>query len=328
MSARLRGEALLGFIVLTSAVVNGQTRSRQINEAQSVERPETLIALAGLDPAVARDIRSDLAEKAFPSAEARLIAQIGKVANPHVLLEILGGVFFLDSNYLQSAVAYKKAENYGVLSENARFTLAMSYIELKRSTWARDELLRLIREKPRQALYRYWLGRLAYDDQKFVDAVANFDRAIEIDDRFVRAYDGRGLAEEAAGNVNSAEQSYRRANILNREQGRRYAFPPLDYGALLVKLGRYSEAASLLNESLTIDPSLAKAHYERGRLEEQTSHPDKAIQDLTEAAKLDPKDPSPVYALYRLYAKLGNKELAAAMIARFRALEVQSRNTR
>ncbi len=234
----------------------------------------------------------------------------------------------MDSNYLQSAIAYKKAEKYGVLSENARFTLAMSYIELKRSNWARDELLRLIRDQPRQALYRYWLGRVDYDNQKFADAVANFNRAIEIDDSFVRAYDGRGLAEEAAGNVSAAEQSYRRANALNRGQGSRYAFPPLDYAALLVKLGRYSEAGLLLNEALTIDPSLAKAHYERGRLEEQTSHPDVAVQEFAAAAKLDPSDPSPVYALYRLYTKSGKKELAAAMIARFRTLKAHSSTSR
>jgi tetratricopeptide (TPR) repeat protein len=276
---------------------------------------------------VAKDIQADLSKRAFSSAEAKLIAQIGKTSNPHVLLETLGGVFFLDSNYLQSAIAYKKAEKYGVLSENARFTLAMSYIELKRSNWARDELLRLIREQPRQALYPYWLARVDYGNQKFADAVANFNRAIEIDDSFVRAYDGRGLAEEAAGNLSAAEQSYRRANALNRERGSRYAFPPLDYGALLVKMGRYRDATSLLNEALTIDPSLAKAHYERGRLEEQTSRPEMAVQDFAAAAKLDPNDPSPVYALYRLYTKSGKKELAAAMIARFRILKAQSSST-
>jgi tetratricopeptide (TPR) repeat protein len=328
MNARLRGEAVLGFFLILSAALNAQVHSGDNSEIKPLEPAQAETALGSLDPAVARDIQSDLARKDFRSVEAKLIAQIDKTSNPHHLLEFLGGVFFLDSNYLESAIAYKKAENYGVLSDNSRFTLTMSYVELKRSTWARDELLRLIRANPRQALYRYWLGRIDYDDQKFADAVASFERAIEIDDRFVRAYDGRGLAEEAAGNLNSAEQSYRRANILNREQRSRYAFPPLDYGALLLKLGRYSQAASLLNEALTINPSLAKAHYERGRLEEQTSHPDRAIQDFTEAAKLDPKDPSPVYALYRLYAKLGNKELAATMIARFRELEAQSRNTR
>ncbi len=284
---------------------------------------------AGLDPAIASDIQSDLSRKAFSIAEAKLIEHIGDSKNREALLETLAGVFFLDANYLEAAIAYKKAESYAALSETARFTLVMSYIELKRARWAHDELLRLINESPRQALYHYWLGRLDYDEQKFSDGIASFNRAIEIDDRFLRAYDGRGLCDEAMGNISSAEESYQRANILNSEQGSHYAWPPLDYGAMLAKLARYKEATSLLNEALAIDPSLAKAHYELGRVEEQGSYPEEAIRDFAAAARLDPSDPSPVYALFRLYRKAGKEDLAAKAMARFRDLKArQSKDTR
>ena len=283
--------------------------------------PLERLQAAGLSPTAATAIQSDLSKKEFPQAEAKLIAEVEKSAHPEALLEILGGVFFLDHNYLQTAIAYKKAEKYGALTENARFTLVMSYIELKRSQWARDELLRLTKDKPAEPRYPYWLGRIDYDDQNFIEGIAKFNQAIAIDPQFVRAYDGRALCEEAIGDLAAAERSYRHANSLNREQPKHSGSPPLDYGTMLAKAGRFDEAVVLLKEALTIDPSSAKAYYQLGRIEEQRSHLETALQNFETAAKLDPQDPSPVYALFRLYTKKGEPQRAEAMRIRFRALK-------
>lgn len=280
------------------------------------------------DPATASEIRADLSAKAYAKAEEKLYARIQLSAHPKVLLEILGGVFFLDSKYLDSAIAFKKAEKYGVLTEGERFTLAMSYVELKRNAWARDELLRLKRDKPSQPLYPYWLGRLYYDDQQFAEAKANFKQALNLDAHFVRAYDGLGLCEEAMGNLSAAEENYKRANALNREQRKQLAWPPLDYGSMLRKAERYSEARALLNEALKIDPALAKAYYERGKLEESLSNREAAIRDLSTASSLNPNDPSSVYSLFRLYQQAGEANRAATMLARFRVLQQRADHSR
>jgi lipoprotein NlpI len=87
------------------------------------------------------------------------------------------------------------------------------------------------------------------------------------------------------------------------------------------KRGRFSPGS-------LYDPRMSKAHYERGRLEESLSERDAAIADFQAAASLDPNDPSPVYALFRLYKQAGEADLAATMIARFRALTVQANGVR
>jgi tetratricopeptide (TPR) repeat protein len=283
---------------------------------------------AETDPETANKIQNDLSAKAYVKAEEKLYARIEISARPKVLLEILGGVFFLDSKYLDSAIAFKKAEKDGVLSEGARFTLAMSYVELKRNGWARNELLRLRKEKPAQPRYPYWLGRLDYDDQRFAEARASFRQALEADSQFIRAYDGLGLCEEAMGNMTAAEENYRRANALNRQQEKRLAWPALDYGSMLRKTGRYAEARVLLNETLAINPSLAKAYYELGKLEESLSNQEAAIKDFNTASSLDPNDPSTVYSLFRLYQQAGETNQAATMLARFRLLKQQSDHAR
>jgi tetratricopeptide (TPR) repeat protein len=278
---------------------------------------------AGVDPTIVTEIKNDVAAKNYTKAEAELFAGIGTSAHQQIFLQVLGGVLFLDSNYLESAIAYKKAEKYGPLPETARFTLAMNYVELKRNSWAREELKHLNKEKPDQPLYAYWLGRLDYDDQRFADAKANFRKALQADSHFVRGFDGVGLCEDALGNWNAAEENYRTANALNREQGSPFAWPPLNYGSMLLKVSRYAEAKLLLNEALKIDPSLGKAYYELGRVEEQISNPEAALADFRTASSLDPTDPSPVYALFRLYKAAGKEHLAAITMARFRDLKAQ-----
>jgi tetratricopeptide (TPR) repeat protein len=285
---------------------------------------EDTLLRAGIDLELTKQIQADLAAREYARAEDKLLARVQVSARPKGLLETLGGIYFLDSKYLESAIAYKKAESYAALTLKERFTLAMDYVELKRNKWARDELAHLSKDQPGDPLYSYWLGRLDYDDQRFADAKVSFDKALEADKRFVRAYDGIGLCDEALGDTAAAEANYKQANELNRQQGSRLAWPPLNYGSLLRKASRYPEARMLLTEAIAIDPTLSKAYYELGRVEESSSNREGAIENLKKASALDPRDSAPVYALYRVYKESGNAELAASMMARFRALKDQS----
>ncbi|MFN7992509.1 MAG: tetratricopeptide repeat protein [Bryobacteraceae bacterium] len=280
------------------------------------------------DPKTASELQAYLAAKDYTKVETALLARIGTTEHPGLLLETLGGVMFRDKKYLQAAIAFKKAEKEGSLRNGAHFTLAMSYVELKRNDWARAELAHLEREKPTEPLYPYWLARLDYDDQRFGESLAKFTKAIEADPRFVRAYDGLGLVNQALGDLETAERSYLKANRLNREQGSKFAWPALNYGKMLRDNGRYAEARAFLQEALAIDPSLPRAHYELGRLEESLAETDAAIADFRTSSSLDPQDPSPVYALFRLYRNAGERKLAAAMMARFRALTATTNGTR
>jgi tetratricopeptide (TPR) repeat protein len=317
----IRCHYLLATLVLAqNLTLYGQnTSSKTTLDLPQPAIDDTLLK-AGVDLELTKQIQADLAAQEYAKAEDKLLARVQVSARPKSLLETLGGIYFLDSKYLQSAIAYKKAENYGELTLKERFTLAMDYIELKRTKWARDELTQLNKDQPGDPLNSYWLGRLDYDDQRFADAKVSFNKALEADKRFVRAYDGIGLCDEALGDTAAAEANYKQANELNRQQESRFAWPALNYGSLLRKASRYTEARILLTEAITIDPGLSKAYYELGRVEESSSNREGAIENLKKASVLDPRDPAPVYSLYRVYKESGNAELAASMMARFRAL--------
>jgi tetratricopeptide (TPR) repeat protein len=314
-------------VVLTVLLI---APSQGLAEAQEPVRPgpepslaEPVSSVDGLPvPAERRAaIAESLAARAYDRAEALLLEDVESNPRSPELLRTLGGVFFLRGNYLSAAVAMKKAEALAPLDERSRFTLAMSYVVLRRLQWARDELDRLSKAAPRNPLYVYWSARLHYDEQHYAAAVDGFVRVIALDPRFMKAHDNLGLCYDALGRHEDAVRSHREAVRLNGELPTPSPWPPMNLGALLVRLGRLEEAEPLLRASLRIDPRFAPGHFELGIALEKTARTEDAVRELEEAARLDASYPEPRYALARLYRRRGDAERADATLAEFRRLK-------
>ena len=223
-----------------------------------------------------------------------------------VLLTVAGTIF-LDGKYLNCAIAMKKAEAISPLPAQNRFLLALSYIILDRRDWAKPELQKLERYDPRDARYPYWLGRIEYDAMQFNAAALHLRTALELDPNFMKAYDNLGLSYEGLGQYDDAIPIYRQAISLNRQHAHPSAWPPLNLGTLLVKLGRLQEAESCLQESLRYDTQFPKAHCQMGLLLEKEEKNEEAIHEFNLAAQYDPTDPQPHYMLAGLYQRLGDR---------------------
>jgi tetratricopeptide (TPR) repeat protein len=243
-------------------------------------------------------------------AEKILLEEIGRNSEPQPLLTLLGGIFFLDGKYLDSAIAFKKAEAIAPIDDRSRFALAMAYVTLGKMDWARPELEKLAQTDPRNALYPYWLSRLDYDDMHLASAVANAQKAITLDPSFMKAYDNLGLYYEALGKDDEAIGAYREAIRLNRKRRIRSPWPSMNLGALLLKRGRLDDAGASLKESLNEDPRFPKAHFQLGLLLEKQKKLTEAVQELKQAADLDPTFAEPCYALGRIYRHLGDEKSA------------------
>ena len=242
------------------------------------------------------------------------------------LLAALGEVSFRNGSYLNAAIAYKRSDALTPLNESYRFTLAMAYVVLGRSDWARPELSKLATGNPERPLYHYWLGRLDYDDQRYSEALTRFQRAVELDPDFARVHDRIGLCHEALGQFDEAVVAHKRAVELNRNEHRPSAWLPMNLGALLVRMDRVEEAESYLFEAIEYDASFSLAHYQVGKALNMRGKLREAISHLERAAQLDPKDPQPHYALGRIYLQLGDRSKAQSALAKFKELEAQDAN--
>jgi tetratricopeptide (TPR) repeat protein len=240
------------------------------------------------------------------------------------LLVMTGGIFFLDGQYLDSAIAWKKADGIVPLDDRSRFTLAMAWIKLNRRDWARPELEKLGAAHPHDPLYLYWLGRLDFDAQNYQAAITRLQSVLELDPKMMRAYDALGLCYDYLGKFDDAIKTYDRAVELNRLQSKPSPWPHVDRAISLISLNRLVEAEKNLREALTYDARLPQAHYQLGRVLEMQGEYQEVVESLNQAIEIDPSYPEPHYLLGRIYHRLGKDQLSKEEIAQFQELKKTS----
>jgi len=89
----------------------------------------------------------------------------------------------------------------------------------------------------------------------------------------------------------------------------------------------HAKAAALLQKALTLDDSIAGAHYELGNLWLEQDQPAKALAELQRAAKLDPSRADTHYALWLVSRKLGRTQDAADEAQIFQKLKPLNSDT-
>src|SRR5206468_1504912 len=160
-----------------------------------------------LDPLRLRKLEKAINARDYKPAEKILVEEAERdPRSPRSakLLAIAGGIFFLDAQYLEAAIAWKKAEAIAPLDDRSRFTLAMAYVRLNRRDWARPELEKLVAAHPQDPLYLYWLARLDYDSKSYTAAISRLQKVVELDPTMMRAYDSLGLCYDYLGQSNEA----------------------------------------------------------------------------------------------------------------------------
>jgi tetratricopeptide (TPR) repeat protein len=169
---------------------------------------------------------------------------------------------------------------------------------------------------PINALDRYQQGLSAVSTGDLIQAIVNFNRAIELDPRYFQAYIERGNVKDAlqdlpgaiadfttaiALNPKSAPAYYNRATVMSRSGRRqaaiadydraiainpRYAQAYLNRGNELDDLGDTAGALKSYNAAISIRPNYALAFLNRGIAYGRAGNRPKAIADLQQAADL------------------------------------------
>jgi tetratricopeptide (TPR) repeat protein len=234
------------------------------------------------------------------------------------LLALSGAVAFLDGKMAQAAGAFHASEKIRPAKEGDRFTLAMALVKLDDDGEARTVLTGLAHERPASAIYWYWLGRLDYDQRRYAEAVENLRQALAREPTSARAWDSLGLAWDMQGQMEEARKAFAKAVSLNREEPRPSAWPPHNFGYLLLRLGETAAAEEALRESLRYDAKLPRTHYYLARVLEKEDRNDEAIENYQIAVAGDRASADACYSLAMLYRKLKRENEANSMFAEFR----------
>lgn len=324
----MRKAEVIFFNSLLSAWLSVVTIAAQTPALQQENYPVKIIPPVVSDlplaPARRREVEAAIERGDFKRAETILVAEAErepKSIRAAKLFVTAAGIFFLDGQFLNSAIAYKKAEAITPLDERSRFTLAMAYVRLGRRYWARGELEKLTAAQPHNALYQYWLARLDYDAQQYPAAITRLQHVVELDPQMMRAFDSLGLCYDYLGRYDEAIKNFHRAVELNRRQAQPSPWPHVNLAISLMAVNQLPAAESNLREALRYDDRLPQAHYQLGQVLEKQGKYAEAVKSLTQATLLSPTFAEPHYTLGRIYQRLGDRERAKKSIERFRQLK-------
>lgn len=134
-------------------------------------------------------------------------------------------------------------------------------------------LRNLDRQKPGDATVAFQLGNTYYsmgdgyvghDDHMarayYDSAVGEYQRAVDIDSTYSKAYVNMGLAYEGAGKKPDARRVLQQAVAINPND----VLAHCHLGQLEQSYGNYADAIKLYRRALEVDPNSAQAHYNLG----------------------------------------------------------------
>lgn len=128
--------------------------------------------------------------------------------------------------------------------------------------------LEKVRQNPNSAANHVELGWSLFQKGQYNDALAEYKKAIDLDDKNYRAYYDLGLA-------------YRQVE-------------------------KYDLAISSLQKALEIAPKSFEAHYDLGLVYQHNGKFEQALQELQLAYKLNPGSTEIIYSLGQVYEKMNN----------------------
>ncbi len=133
-------------------------------------------------------------------------------------------------------------------------------------------------------------GEEFLEQQKFQEAIQEFDAAIKLDPAAQTVYVKKGIALVHSGRPQEALINFDTA-IKNNKRGNVWLWWPFYHkGAALSLLGRSKEAVGVLSRSIEINPN-AGAYLWRSIAYGQLNQLDKASDDIEAGLKLRPRDP-------------------------------------
>jgi len=176
---------------------------------------------------------------------------------------------------------------------------------------------RAIQLDPKDAYPHNGLGNVYDDLGRYDEAIAAYQRAIQLDPKIAAPHNGLGNVYYRLGNYDDAIAAYQRAIQLDPK----YAYPHNGLGNVYYLMGRYDEAMVAYQRAIQLDSKYAAPHHGLGNVYYALGNYDDAIAAYQRAIQLDPKYAAPHNGLGSVYRALGNYDEALAAYQRAIALD-------
>ena len=130
----------------------------------------------------------------------------------------------------------------------------------------------------------FYIGNEKHLMKLYQEAIVAYDKAIQLQSDFARAYVNRGLTKEKLEQYESAIMDYSSAIKIDPALAGAYN----NRGSAQRRLGQHFLAIEDLNTAIQLDPRYVKAYVNRGNAKNSLGHPNEALEDFNTALDLDP----------------------------------------
>jgi len=127
-------------------------------------------------------------------------------------------------------------------------------------------------------------GMVCLHQGNYDQAIAEFNKAIELNSRLPHAYNNRGIAYWRKGNYDQALADFTKSIEISPNNATSY----VGRGSVYGDKGNYDQAISDFNKAIDLDPNIADTYYNRGSIYHDKGDYTKAISDYSKAIEIKP----------------------------------------
>jgi len=190
--------------------------------------------------------------------------------------------------------------------------LFMSYLTIKQiGIWKNSYSLwsYVIKKEPGQVPQAYFsLGTVALEKEELDSALAYYNNALELNSKYVEAYENRGYIYEKMGRFYEAARDYSKSIDLKPSRYQAY----YNRAGVFNKMGLIEKALADYDKVIDLDPTNYDAYNNRGIVLYNRGQLDKALSAYNQAIVLDPDRYEAFYNRGTLYENIGQLENALA----------------
>ncbi|MCI0419993.1 MAG: tetratricopeptide repeat protein [Acidobacteria bacterium] len=182
---------------------------------------------------------------------------------------------------------------------------------------------RYVERFPQKPLSHLLLGEIFMHQPDLASALAEFQKARELDPTMARAHFSAGFIYKELAQNDQARESFELA--LRHDPGQPLA--NFHLGELVLESDP-DRAESLLKRALQANAGYAEAHAKLGQLYFKQRRYDEAVASLRSALQLKPELSPAYYVLGQAYLKLGHRQKAQEALQKFQELEAKDQQLR
>ncbi len=194
--------------------------------------------------------------------------------------------------------------------------VALDYVLMQDYTDADKWITQSLQWDPSDSEAWYEMGRIKYQENRFAEAIAAFQKALVMVPNLVKAENNLGLAYEGLNQKDEAVRAYRQAIEWQAAAANKSEQPLLNLGILLSDEGKIADAQPLLQEAEVIAPNDEKTRATLGKLFLRQGNLKSAEDEFEKAVAIDPKSASVHFQLGQVYRKQGKTSQATAEFAK------------